>query len=78
MSRHIIIKDGKIDNAIELDPANITYTFLLNDRGDRLPTFQVDGVLMISTTKWLPPEGAEVIESDLGNIGDDWPLAEAE
>lgn len=78
MARFLLVNTttNLVTNAIELDPSNYTTTFIENDRGDRLPTFAENGVTMVSTTKYLVPEGYEVHETDLGNIGDTWPLTD--
>lgn len=74
MAKYAQIKDGKIINVIEVEPDNITTTYIENDRGDKLPTFEANGRTIISTTKYLVPEGIELIPYEGGNIGDDWPL----
>jgi len=73
--RHLLVKDGVIKNVIELEPGNYTTTFMLNDRGDKLPTYvNGQGQLTIATTKYLVPEGHEVIQSDIGEINGAWPI----
>lgn len=74
MARYAVIKDGNIDNVIELEPDNYTTTFVVNDLGDKLPTTIVNGVPIVSTVKWLVPENCTIFQSDDGEIGDPWPL----
>lgn len=76
--RYILVKDGYVSNAIEIDPANITDTFMRNDLGDRVGTTMLNGELVIATRKYLPPEGFDFIETDQYNIGDVYPKPEVE
>ncbi len=72
--RYILVKDGTIQNAIELEPANLTQTFLMDDGGERVPTTIKDGQVTIARKMYLSPEGFELIQSDVGEIGVAWPL----
>jgi len=78
MARYLLVSEGFIRNAIMLDDGNFTHTYIENDRGDRLPTFiNEQGDMVISTTKYLVPEGYELVQSDIGNINEAWPLEES-
>lgn len=76
MARFLLVntQTNIAENAIVLESSGYTTTFIENDRGDRLPTFTEGEITKVSTTKYLVPEGYEVHETDLGNIGDEWPL----
>lgn len=77
MSKFLLVntETNIVENIIILDPNNYTTTFIVNDRGDKLPTFiDTDGSTKVSTTKFLVPEGYAVYLSDIGNIGDSYPL----
>ncbi len=79
MAKHALIKDGKIENIIALEEGNYTTTYIVNDRGDKLPTFTNEkGETVISTTKWLVPEGCTVELYTRGEVGDSWPVADPE
>lgn len=75
--KHVLVKDGKIENTIELEPGHFTQTFIEDDKGNKYPTETVGGKLKV-TNKYLIPEGYEVLQSDKGDIGDEWPLVEEE
>lgn len=75
IKNYALIKDGKIENIIILEEGNYTSSFIENDRGDKMPTFQENGQTKISTTLYLLPQGytAEIYPGR-GSIGDNWPL----
>lgn len=73
--RYILIKDGIIENNIELDPDNVTTTFIRHVSGHKYPTTVIDGETFICN-KYIPPQGYQLIQSDMGETGQAWPLAE--
>lgn len=64
-----------IDNIIELSENGYTTTFIENERGDRFPTSEIDGKLVI-TNQYLIPENYDVYLSDKGRIGQSYPIIE--
>lgn len=72
MAKYTVIKNNKIENVIELEEDNYTTTYIINDRGDKLPTYvNEQGQTIISTTKWLVPSDCTITPYTGGNIGDD-------
>lgn len=70
--RYVLVKDGIVENAIELAEDNFTTSFIENDRGDKLPTEIINGVTVVSTTKYLVPQGYSLYPSDAATVGDNW------
>jgi hypothetical protein len=60
MARYVLIQNNIIINTIELQVGN--YTDNAEEAKD--------------TGKWLVPEGCEVVQTNLGNIGQEWPIEE--
>lgn len=77
MSRHILVskETNKIINAIEVAPDGYTRTYFPHQDGSKYPTTVVNGEAVLCL-KYLVPENIDIIETDLGQIDDVWPLEE--
>jgi hypothetical protein len=76
MAKYLLIKDGLIQNTLEIDPQNIASEYMLDDAGHRYPVYNDNGVKKISRTMFLVPEGFEIVQSDIGDAGQPYPLPE--
>jgi len=75
MARYLLIKDGIIQNALELEDGNYTSSFMQHINGSKFPTAVINGQVVL-TNQYLIPEGFELVRSDIGEINGQWPIPE--